>query len=465
MKTLNRAIRAVLRAPIRSALLVAVLAVSIGLALTMITVNAAFAERLDDIKGEIGNEVSVVPAGSFGGGGFAGIRIIGGPDGAASESNPTLAEDDLNALSDIENVTSITKTITAPYSGDGLESAIEPPEGFEPPPTAPDGSEGTFSFSIPILVTGTNSVTSLESFGIEGAEITDGRMFTADDDGENVAILAEDIAEKNGLAVGDTFDIEGETVEVIGIFTTGTQFGGNAVFMPLATAQQIFDRVGEVDQATLAASSVDTVEQVTSDVRAALGEDVADVSSDQSTFAGVSAPVSDAKSSAEIGMIVALVVSAAIILFSVFLVMRQRIKEIGIFKAIGASNWNVVSQFGLETAMIAVVAAVIGAAATFPLAQRVADNLVSEPSQPASPIFNGPAGGDVIAVPAEGGPGGAITTINGGLESAIDGVDVGVSPEVFLYAIVIAIGLALIASIAPAWYVGRVKPAEVLRYE
>jgi ABC-type lipoprotein release transport system permease subunit len=42
---------------------------------------------------------------------------------------------------------------------------------------------------------------------------------------------------------------------------------------------------------------------------------------------------------------------------------------------------------------------------------------------------------------------------------------VAVSPEVFLYALAIAVGLALVATIVPVWYVGRVRPAEVLRHE
>ena len=44
-------------------------------------------------------------------------------------------------------------------------------------------------------------------------------------------------------------------------------------------------------------------------------------------------------------------------------------------------------------------------------------------------------------------------------------VNVAVSPQVFLYALAIAVGLALVATIVPAWYVGRVRPAEVLRNE
>lgn len=461
MNTVRRAIRAVLRSSVRSGLLVAVLAVSIGLALTMITVNEAFGQRLDEIKGEIGNSVTVRPAGSFGGGAFAGIRVFGGPEGESTDTETvTLTEDDVSDLSSIENVATISMRITNPYTGDGLESAVEPPAGIGgQAPTGPDGQ--VIEFSVPILATGTSDTERLSSFGVEDADITSGRMFTADDEDAKVAIVGESIAEKNGLSVGDTFDMDGTTMEVVGIFTTGTQFGDNGVFLPLGTAQTLFDREGAIDEATVTATSADRVEQVASDVRAALGEDVADVTSDQSAFEGISAPVSDAKDSSQMGMIVALVASAAIILFSVVLVMRQRVKEIGIFKAIGASNWHVAAQFGIETSIVAVAAALIGAVATFPLAQRVADGLVSDP---ATPTFAGPGGGppgangDTFVVEAPGG-------IAGAADNVLGSVDVAVSLEVFLYAIGIAIGLALVAAIAPPFYVGRVKPAEVLRYE
>jgi putative ABC transport system permease protein len=134
------------------------------------------------------------------------------------------------------------------------------------------------------------------------------------------------------------------------------------------------------------------------------------------------------------------------------------VKEIGILKAVGASNWHVTAQFGIETAVISVVAAVLGALATFPLAQTVANGLVSDSSVAAGP-GGGPGGG-----PGDGGGPGFLR----GAEAAsglLGDVKVAVSPEVFLYAIVIAAGLAVIASAIPAWYVGRVRPAEVLRHE
>ncbi len=205
------------------------------------------------------------------------------------------------------------------------------------------------------------------------------------------------------------------------------------------------------------ADTASNVSQVADAIRAALGEDVADVTTQEFAFDAISAPIADAEDSSQVAMIAALVASAAMILFSVGLVARQRVKEIGIFKAVGASNWHITAQFGIETAVVSVVAALIGALATFPLAQSVADGLVSDPATPAGPMG--------IAGPGPEAPlrGAAVQVQGAG--GFLGDVDVAVSPEVFLYALGIAVGLAMIASVVPAWYVARVKPAEVLRYE
>ncbi len=451
MNTIRRALRTILRNPLRTGLLLAVLAVSIGLTLIMITVNEAFGARLDEIKAEVGNDVTVRPAGSFGGGFFG--RAFSGEgqqgqtegDNASEDSSliSTLIDEDIDKLSSIDHVASVSRTMTAPFTGEGLESAIERPDGARIP-------EGFGDFSIPVFVTGTDDPNSLRTVGVGDAELVSGRAFNDDEAEGEVALLGERLAEGNGLQVGDTFEMEGTNIEVVGIFTSGTQFGDNAVFLPLKTAQALFDREGEVDEAVVKVDSVDNVERVAEEIRGVLGEDVADVSTEQSLFAGISAPISDAKNSSQIGMIATLVTSAAVILFSVGLVARQRVKEIGIFKAIGASNWHVTAQFGIETVVVSVAAALIGALATFPLAQSVANGLVSNPA--ASPAPGGFSGGR---------PGAQIQGAGGFLGD----IDVAVSSEVFLYALAIAIGLAVVASIVPAWYVARVKPAEVLRYE
>ena len=455
MRTIRRGLRTILRNPLRTGLLVAVLAVSIALTLIMITVNEAFGQRLDEIRAEVGTNIDVNPAGSFRG-------LLGGGD--------PLSEEEIDQLALLDHVESVQRTLSVPYSGEALESAIDVGElgnrlaggdgatDNAPDGNAPGGGPGGQGFSIPVFFTGTDDPLALSTTGNQDAELIEGRTFTDDEAEASVAVLGDDLAEKNGLLVGDTFELEdGSTIEVIGTFTSGTQFGDNAVFMPLITVQRLFDSEGELTLATVRVDTVENVDAVADAIIETLGEDTVDVVTEASRFESISAPVADAEDSSQIALIAALVASATVILFSVGLVARQRVKEIGIFKAIGASNWHVTAQFGIEAAVISVIAALIGALATFPLAQTVANGLVSDPAAPAGPGgFAGPGQGARF-----GGAGAQIQGAGGFLGD----VDVAVSPEVFLYALGIAIGLAVIASIIPAWYVGRVKPAEVLRYE
>lgn len=465
MKIIRWAARATSRAPLRATLLVGVLGVSIGLALIMITVDGAFNQRLDDIESQVGTTITVSPAGSFGGGfvrGFGGgpggggnLPGQGNTDGTDTDTTQaTLTDDAVDEIASIDHVASYSRTVTTQYSGDELVGAtIEPPADSPFAGNAPAGG-----FSVPVLVTGTDSPDNLASFGIEDVEIVSGRTFDASESDADVAVVGQSLAEANDLAVGDTFDLNDATIEVIGIFSTGTQFGDNSMFMPLDTTRALFDREGEIDSVVVNVDTAANVGSTADAIRLALGEDVADVTTTESTFDAISAPLADAADSSQIGMIAALIASAAIILFSVAIVARQRIREIGILKAVGASNWHVIGQMTFETAFIAIGAAIIGALATFPLAQTVANGLVSDSTIPgAGPGgFRGPGGGGIVV--NGGGPANAANGLLGD-------VNVAVSPEVFLYALGIAIGLAVLATIIPAWYVGRVKPAEVLRYE
>jgi putative ABC transport system permease protein len=467
--------------------MVGVLGVSIGLALIMITVNGAFAKRLDDVRTHVGTDIWVRPAGSFGGGAFSfssggagkgngSGSVLSTPapsDSSAASTQPALTDDDLQKLTSIAHVVSITRQITAVYTGATLTAAkITPPPGAQV-----NGGNAPQGFSPPIIVTGTDDPNSLSPLGVGGGNITltSGRSFTKGDAGTDVAVIGQALATANNLSVGGTFTLDSTTADstaaattttltVIGVYTTGTSFGDNALALPIDTARAIFDRGNEIDQATVKADTVDDVNRVATDIKNTLGTEKADVTIALSTLDSISSSISDAKSSSQVGMIAALVASAAIILFSVGLVARQRIREIGILKAVGASGWNVVGQFAVETGFTALAAAFLGALATFPLAQTVANGLVANPSTPAV----GPGG--LVTVAGSGGAGGGLFfSVSGNATTSANGilgsVNVAVSPQVFLYAIAIAIALALIATIVPVWYVGRVRPAEVLRNE
>jgi putative ABC transport system permease protein len=410
----------------------------------MLTVTGAFDKRLDEIKAEIGTTVHVLPLSAF-----------LGPLGDNPNGDPEpITVDEIEALEAIGHVESASPVVMIPYQGDELRSGVDSSDLGR----AVVGSDGTPlpDFEIPIRIAGADSATSTQLPGVGTGKIVDGRDLMLADQDKDVAVLGEAVAQENGLGVGDLVTLNDARLEVVGIISTDSPIGDTNIFLPLDTHQRLFDSEEEISRAQVKVDEVDNVEGVAEEIRTALGGSRAIVTSETGNFESVRAPLADAHTSSRIGLVAALVASAATILISVGLVTRQRVKEIGILKAVGASNWHLTAQFGIETVVVTVVAALVGALATFPLAQSVADGLVSDPVASVGPsgFATGRPGVKAIGI---GGPEGA-----GGL---LGDIDVAVSPELFLYALGIAIGLAIVASTVPAWYVARVKPAEVLRHE
>jgi len=297
-----------------------------------------------------------------------------------------------------------------------------------------------------ITVMGVDAATETPALmGASTFEIVEGSYITSDNADEMV--IGQNLADTNSLSVGSTVDIEGTALTVVGIYDSGTVFANNMIVMPIETTERVFELDG-VTSVTVLADDVENVDAVVEDIREIFDEDTADVTTAEDMYERIGGSVNSAESTSNIGMIVAFVVAGVVVLFSVVLMIRQRVKEIGILKAIGASNWRIGLQFSLETLAVSVVAAIIGALITYPLAQKVADLMVGSDSTSTM------AGGG-------GGPGGMFAEVGG----RFAGLDVAVSPTVFLYALAIAAALAILASALPAWYIARVRPAEVLRNE
>jgi len=393
----------------------------------MVTVHGATENQLGSIGEQIGTEITVRPAGRFG--------MMGGGE--------PLAQEDVDKLSDIPHVVSVQESVQTQYTGDSLESAVEPGTWVRPG-GSPAGESSPTGFRMGIMVMGFDTATENPTLmGDAQIDIVEGRYFTTDENNADVMVVGQALADKNGLEVGSLVDIEGVSVEVIGIYDSGQRFGDNMLVMPIDTVQRVFDLEG-VTSVTVVVDYVDNVDGVVEDIREIFDEDTADITTTASMYERINESVASASNTSQMAMIAAFIVAGVVILFSVVLMVRQRVKEIGILKAIGASNWRIGFQFSVETLAVSVVAAIIGAMLTFPLAQRVGDLLVPET-------------GTTMGIPGRGGFGGGVTSIAG--------IDVAVSPEVFLYAFGIAVALAVAASIFPAWYISRVKPAEVLRYE
>jgi putative ABC transport system permease protein len=422
MGVVYRAIRNLIRNPLRTVAIIVILSVSIGLALIMVTVHGATENQLGSIGQQIGTGITVSPAGRFG--------TMGG--------NGTLAQEDVDKLSDIPHVVSVQESVETQYTGSNLESAVE--QG-----TFGGQGGGPVIRTRGIMVMGFDADTETPTLmGGGQMNITEGRYFTSDENDADVMVVGQALSDKNSLTIGSTVSINGTSVEVIGIYDSGQVFGNNMLIMPIGTVLRLFNLDG-VTSVTVQADDVNNVDAVVSSIREVFPTSVADVTTAQELYQSINSSVAGAESTSTIAMIAGLAVAVVVILFSVILMVRQRVKEIGILKAIGASNRQIGLQLGGETLAMSVMAAFIGALITYPLAQKVANLL-------------GASSGEGFGIRAGGG-------FFGGGVTSFAGINVAVSPEVFLYAVGIAIALAVVASIFPAWYISRVKPAEVLRYE
>lgn len=424
-----RSLHNLIRNPVRTILIVIILALSIGLALIMMNISSATGNQLASISEQLGTEIQIRPAGSFG--------LMGGGE--------PLNLKDIDRLDDLDHVVSVQQSAQTQYTGTSLQSSIE--MGSLGRRSAGGNSAGS-GFTMPIITVGYDpSVENPLLLGGGRVEIVSGRYFSEVENDADVVIVGQALADYNSLRIDSTIDINGASVEIIGIFTSGQVFGDNMLVMPISAVQRLFD----IDGATSVTVEVDdtgNTETVVDSIELVFGPDTVDITTSEDTYEMISSTLESTTNTSRIGTISALIIAAVVILFAVAMMVRQRVKEIGILKAIGASNWHIGLQFATESFLISVMAVVLGTLLSLPLAQTVADMLVS----PSGSVMGGSRGAMGRAM--FGGGGGTIA-----------GIDVAVSPEIFLFALGIAVALAIIASVFPSWYIARIKPAEVLRNE
>jgi putative ABC transport system permease protein len=388
MSLIKRALLNLIRSPARTIVVIIMLAISLGLGLTMFEANSALANQLGAISGEIGNDITINPAGY---------------EGMLSD-NMILAQSDIAKLGDLAHVVSVQSSLQVAYSGN---SSIMPGN--------PNGATHVQALSVIGFDPGVANPTTRDNQKIT---IVDGTYLTAEDIKADVVVVGQALAEGNNLGVGSFIDVIGTPMQVIGIYNSGPQSADNLIIMPIAVVQSLYGLPG-ANEVIVAADDVSNVSTVVQEIRTVFDAKTADVLTATEEYYKINSNITGAAGANRTGMIVAFGVAAAVILLSIFLVMRQRVREIGIMKALGASNWRIASGFSIETLFVCLVSAAVSIGLSVFL-----------------------------------------------FRANINGVKVNhISPEVIMLAIGATVALAIIASLVPVWYIARVRPAEVLRNE
>jgi len=215
---------------------------------------------------------------------------------------------------------------------------------------------------------------------VEGGEVEKGRFFSGEEERSlaRVAVLGSTVAaELFGASepVGQQIKFKNHTFEVIGVMkergTVAFQNYDDQIFIPISTMQKIILGVNHIGLIRAKVDQEENVGQAIADIEATLRErhDIIDRSgaSDDFTVRSAAAALDSLTtitnalryflaSMAALSLIVGGIGIMNIMLISV----RERTREIGLRKAIGATNADILNQFLIETVVITLLGGAIG---------------------------------------------------------------------------------------------------------
>lgn len=478
MSVLARSVGNAFRNKVRTAAVVAVLAVAIGLALAMLVANQAVTGKVAELNASVGTVLTVNPAGGqgFEGGGepltsaqaatAAAVPNVSSVVGTKALRLRNAAEIAAEAAAGQtgrtgqggpggQSATSVTTSLTAAVDAGTLGNRNQETSGTAGSTSGTTGSTTAAApaFSLPITATGIDA--EMDSTG-KALQLTQGTglgNYTAASTG---ALLGTTLATKNGLSVGSTFTIQDQTFTVQGLFDSGTAFGNNALYVTLPTAQTLAALPDELSTMIVTVNSMENVDAAKTALQAALGADKADVTQGQRNLETAVSSLDSVKNISFIAFVAALGTAGLIILLIMVMLVRERRREIGVLKAIGAPNRTIGLQFVLEALVLVALGSVVGAAVASLASGGIASALISSSSttSAATAQRGGPGG-------FPGGPGGPL----GGASQLLTSVTASASPGVIAAGIAAVFGVAIIGALVPALLTARIRPIEVLRGE
>jgi len=215
---------------------------------------------------------------------------------------------------------------------------------------------------------------------VEGGELLRGRFFTKTEERSTskIVVLGSTVANEifgNSDPIGKKVKIKKHTFEVIGLMkkrgTVAFQNYDDQVFIPLFTMQKVVQGIDNLTMMRMTIDSEDNIDSTVEDIKSTLREQhgIKDTSGDEDDFTvraaaqalDIITTVTDSLSFflaavAAISLVVGGIGIMNIMLISV----NERTREIGLRKAVGANNQNILIQFLLESVVVTVLGGIFG---------------------------------------------------------------------------------------------------------
>ncbi|VVB81561.1 MacB-like periplasmic core domain protein [uncultured archaeon] len=419
-KSFKLALNILVHSKLRSWLTILGIVIGVAAIVAIVSIGEGLKQNVQSrLQGMGADQITISPGGGRAQGGFRGPGgpedDHGGGSGVTSEDTKNLTKIDLQVLRSVPNVAAVQGII----SGRG--------EAYYLAQTATLSVQG-------VDPTAYNEMTS--------AELESGRFLGPSD--YNAIVVGYSIASrtfKQPLALNRIITIEGKPFKIVGILKESGSMGGddNRIIMPIDAARDTLPDMdpNRLDTIIIKAATADDVDQVTldADTKLMMSRHKTNSTKDYSIRSAKEAQARMASISSTLTLFlgaiaaVSLLVGAIGITNTMFTSVLEKTKEIGIMKAIGAKNRDILMIFMLNAALVGAVGGLLGIALgtlTSKLLPLIGLRLMG------------------------GGPGGMTTAV---------------TPQLVILAFAVAVGIGIIAGAIPAYRASKLKPVDALRYE
>ncbi|MBO0784512.1 MAG: FtsX-like permease family protein [Actinobacteria bacterium] len=461
MTTVGRGIRNAFRNATRTISIILILGLAIGLAFVMLAADRSVSDKIASALSSVGNNVTIGPPGYSTGGllgknltaaelapiarlhGVTGIdeTLFGAANTLGATHNPcpkgaTCHRSGGRSGGGGHNIKLGSTSLKSPMSLAARRAGLE----CEPKPCTPQ-----VSGSQQLYFRGSTQPANPVNIGASTLKIVSGHAISGTSPAD-VAMISTAMARKNGLTVGSAFTAYGKKLTVAAIFNTDNASAGNTIVTSLPTLQRLTGQTGQVSTAVVTVASLTELAPTTTAIERTLGPKASVVSytADAEKAAGA---LDGVKSIAVYSLAGATGAAVVILLLVMVMIVRERKREIGILKAIGASNGRIMAQFTTEAVTFTLLGLAVGALAGMAAASPVTSALVSN-----------------SGVSADTGARGVFGAASPYLSHLTD-ISAQAGWGVILDALAAAVVIAVLASAATTWMIGRIRPAEALRSE
>lgn len=323
MSMILRSIRNIWRRKFRTSLVLIFLSLIIGLLVIMVQISVTSSQKYTELETRIQNTIEIRPVGSLG---VGGVRIRRFP-----------FESTLETIRGIPHILTVERyLIKRIFHGD---------ESFE-------------------IIIGLDPASSLRVVGepepIDNTLVAGRRLNEADAD-HAVAIMGKALAEKRGIpldAVGSArVELNGTKFVIIGIFDSGNEFTDNQTFIPFNVMRRLYNSKG-VSKFFVTVDNIRNTSDVIQGLKTHLKE--ADIIANEASIEFAKSSLEVIGSTTLYSSFFFFIVGALLIVFIMMLVFRERQREVGILKALGASQGHIARQFVFESVFITLLGGVGG---------------------------------------------------------------------------------------------------------